>query len=149
MHPEQVAHCIHELPRLVDSMHLSCYQHASSVVPCINKLPIDDKWSGIMPFSLDGQPIIGQLKHRQPQTNSSNSRRSRNTTACGDQALSNSDDSMKVVAVPGLWCISGMGGSGFMRGGMAGYLLAQAMAGPLKSEAKAVLHVADPGRFCK
>jgi glycine/D-amino acid oxidase-like deaminating enzyme len=41
-----------------------------------------------------------------------------------------------------------LGGAGFMRGGMAGYLLAQVIAeGPLKREAEQLLKVADPARF--
>ena len=35
--------------------------HASEVFPFISKLPIKRTWAGIMPFSIDGKPIIGQI----------------------------------------------------------------------------------------
>jgi sarcosine oxidase subunit beta len=35
--------------------------HASEVVPLVSRLPISRTWAGIMPFSMDGKPIIGKI----------------------------------------------------------------------------------------
>jgi sarcosine oxidase subunit beta len=37
--------------------------HASEVFPFLSKLPISRTWAGIMPFSMDGKPIIGMVPH--------------------------------------------------------------------------------------
>ena len=34
---------------------------ASEVIPLVSKLPISRTWAGIMPFSMDGKPIIGKV----------------------------------------------------------------------------------------
>lgn len=39
-------------------------QHASEVVPLVADLPIAKTWAGLMPFSLDGSPIIGKIPLR-------------------------------------------------------------------------------------
>ncbi len=39
--------------------------HAAEVIPLVSRLPISRTWAGIMPFSLDGKPIIGQVPHFQ------------------------------------------------------------------------------------
>ena len=38
--------------------------HASEVVPMLSELPISRTWSGLMPFSLDGEPLIGRIPLR-------------------------------------------------------------------------------------
>jgi sarcosine oxidase subunit beta len=38
--------------------------HASEVVPLVADLPIARTWSGLMPFSVDGSPIIGKIPLR-------------------------------------------------------------------------------------
>jgi sarcosine oxidase subunit beta len=38
--------------------------HAAEVVPLLAKLPIARTWAGMMPFSLDGAPIIGKIPLR-------------------------------------------------------------------------------------
>ena len=38
--------------------------HASEVVPLVANLPIARTWAGLMPFSLDGAPIIGKIPLR-------------------------------------------------------------------------------------
>jgi len=38
--------------------------HAAEVIPLVASLPIARTWSGLMPFSLDGAPIIGKLPMR-------------------------------------------------------------------------------------
>ena len=38
--------------------------HASDVVPLVADLPIARTWAGLMPFSLDGSPIIGRIPLR-------------------------------------------------------------------------------------
>jgi sarcosine oxidase subunit beta len=35
--------------------------HASEVIPMLHELPIRRTWAGLMPFSLDGKPIIGAI----------------------------------------------------------------------------------------
>ena len=39
--------------------------HASEVLPMLSSLPIARTWSGLMPFSIDGAPIIGSLPNRE------------------------------------------------------------------------------------
>ena len=38
--------------------------HASEVIPMLSSLPIARTWSGLMPFSMDGAPIIGSVPSR-------------------------------------------------------------------------------------
>ena len=78
-----------------------------------------------MPFSADGEPIIGEL--------SSTTIKSENKTRVGS----------------GLYIISGLGGSGMMRGAMGGYLLAQSIAGNEKEKVMAnyILAHVTPNRF--
>ncbi len=38
--------------------------HAAEVIPLVASLPIARTWSGLMPFSLDGAPIIGRIPLR-------------------------------------------------------------------------------------
>ena len=35
--------------------------HAAEVIPLVGRLPISRTWAGIMPFSMDGKPIIGKV----------------------------------------------------------------------------------------
>ena len=39
--------------------------HASEVIPMLSDLPIARTWSGLMPFSMDGAPIIGGIPSRE------------------------------------------------------------------------------------
>ena len=39
--------------------------HVAEILPLVADLPIVRTWSGIMPFSLDGQPLIGKIPHHQ------------------------------------------------------------------------------------
>lgn len=39
--------------------------HASEVLPMLSSLPIARTWSGLMPFSMDGAPIIGSIPSRE------------------------------------------------------------------------------------
>ena len=38
--------------------------HAAEVIPLVASLPIARSWAGVMPFSLDGSPIIGKIPIR-------------------------------------------------------------------------------------
>ena len=38
--------------------------HAADVIPFVAELPIARTWAGLMPFSLDGSPIIGKIPQR-------------------------------------------------------------------------------------
>jgi sarcosine oxidase subunit beta len=40
------------------------YGHAAEVLPFLRNLPITRTWGGLMPFSLDGAPIIGKIPQR-------------------------------------------------------------------------------------
>ena len=60
VHPQQSRGQYHALPRIVDDMHGSCYEHASSLIPRVSDLAVEAKWSGIMPFSGDGRPLISK-----------------------------------------------------------------------------------------
>jgi sarcosine oxidase subunit beta len=35
--------------------------HATEVIPMLSQLSISRTWAGLMPFSLDGKPIIGKI----------------------------------------------------------------------------------------
>ncbi len=39
--------------------------HAAEVIPLVARLPISRTWAGLMPFSLDGAPIIGKIPLRE------------------------------------------------------------------------------------
>ena len=39
--------------------------HASEVLPMLSSLPIARTWAGLMPFSLDGDPLIGSIPQRE------------------------------------------------------------------------------------
>ena len=39
--------------------------HAAEVVPMLAQVPIERTWAGLMPFSLDGAPIIGRIPQRE------------------------------------------------------------------------------------
>jgi glycine/D-amino acid oxidase-like deaminating enzyme len=48
-----------------DSMGIEVNRgHASELVPFVANLPIASTWAGLMPFSLDGFPIIGKISLR-------------------------------------------------------------------------------------
>jgi glycine/D-amino acid oxidase-like deaminating enzyme len=47
-------------PKGIDVNH----DHAISVLPFLAELPIARTWAGLMPFPLDGQPIIGRIPGR-------------------------------------------------------------------------------------
>ncbi|MDC0034837.1 FAD-binding oxidoreductase [Chloroflexi bacterium] len=36
-------------------------EHATEVLPLLSSLPISTTWSGLMPFSADGKPVIGRI----------------------------------------------------------------------------------------
>lgn len=39
--------------------------HASEIIPMLSSLPVARTWSGLMPFSMDGAPIIGKIGLRE------------------------------------------------------------------------------------
>ena len=41
------------------------HKHTSEVIPLVASLPIARTWSGLMPFSLDGAPVIGRIPLRE------------------------------------------------------------------------------------
>jgi glycine/D-amino acid oxidase-like deaminating enzyme len=40
------------------------YGHAAEVLPFLRELPVRRTWAGLMPFPLDGVPIIGKIAQR-------------------------------------------------------------------------------------
>ena len=38
--------------------------HAAEVLPFLRELPVSRTWAGLMPFSLDGKPLIGRIPQR-------------------------------------------------------------------------------------
>jgi sarcosine oxidase subunit beta len=38
--------------------------HAAEVLPFLRELPVGRTWAGLMPFSLDGKPLIGRIPQR-------------------------------------------------------------------------------------
>lgn len=66
--------------------------HAAQVFPFLATTPTTRTWSGLMPFTSDGAPLLGP-----------------------------------VPEVPGLHLVTGLGSSGFMRGPMAGSLVAESI----------------------
>ena len=38
--------------------------HATEILPMLSSLPVARTWAGLMPFSLDGAPLIGAVPHR-------------------------------------------------------------------------------------
>jgi sarcosine oxidase subunit beta len=39
------------------------HRHAAEVLPFLREVPIKRTWAGLMPFPLDGAPIIGKIPH--------------------------------------------------------------------------------------
>ena len=109
VHPVMHPRTSHPLPRVIDKLHKGPYNHASTVFPSLQDMNIVSKWGGIMPFSADGEPIVGELH-----------------TSNADKHMTNSKK--------GLYVISGLGGSGMMKGAMAGYLLAQIIVDTAENE---------------
>ena len=35
--------------------------HAEEIIPALGKMAVAERWGGIMPFTADGRPIIGEL----------------------------------------------------------------------------------------
>ncbi len=66
--------------------------HAAGVFPFLRVVPTARTWSGLMPFTIDGRPLLGPVEQ-----------------------------------IPGLHLVTGLGSSGFMRGPMAGSLVADAI----------------------
>lgn len=40
-------------------------RHAAEVLPFLEELPVARTWAGLMPFSLDGEPLIGRIPQRE------------------------------------------------------------------------------------
>ena len=39
------------------------FAHAAEVLPMLHQQSISRTWAGLMPFSLDGKPVIGKIPH--------------------------------------------------------------------------------------
>jgi glycine/D-amino acid oxidase-like deaminating enzyme len=113
VHPTQHIDLAHQLPRCVADMLDGPRELASEAVPTVSTLPVKNVWGGIMPFTIDGAPLIG-----------------------------------KVPGVSNVYVVSGLGGSGFMRGPMAGKLLGLLIEEDDENgKIAAVLQGASPLRF--
>ena len=48
--------------RMVDSAGIEVnFGHATEILPMLNRLSVNRTWAGLMPFPLDGRPIIGKI----------------------------------------------------------------------------------------
>ena len=48
--------------RMVDSAGIEVnFGHATEILPMLNRLSVSRTWAGLMPFPLDGRPIIGKI----------------------------------------------------------------------------------------
>ena len=90
--------------------------HIATIFPVLKDAPLERCWTGLMPFTADGVPIIGRLPVRYP----------------GYEALDQ------------VFIVTGLASGGLARGFGAGQLLAQAMLGD--AAAFDVLKPADPRR---
>ena len=62
VHPRQVGGAVHPLPRLLRDAHEVCRSHAEELLPqLLRQVPTERAWGGIMPFSIDGAPLIGRV----------------------------------------------------------------------------------------
>lgn len=115
VHPYQDYGLHHQLPRNHSTMFDSVWKHTLSVFSdkISAKMGVECLFGGIMPFSKDGNPIIGKLEN----------------------------------GFHNIWTVTGLGGSGFMRGAMSGILLAELMAGEDRLKIAELLSPADPSRF--
>eukprot|EP00927_Polykrikos_kofoidii_P055431 TRINITY_DN49684_c0_g1_i1.p1 TRINITY_DN49684_c0_g1~~TRINITY_DN49684_c0_g1_i1.p1 ORF type:complete len:530 (-),score=63.54 TRINITY_DN49684_c0_g1_i1:7-1596(-) len=120
VHPTQEPRAAHPLPRIVEDMHTTLMAHSSSVLPKIGTLEVERQWGGIMPFSSDGKPIIGEIE-LEPR---------------GERT-------------PRLFVAGGLAASGFMKGAMTGYTLSELIAGceARRLQAFDILGDANPMRF--
>ena len=111
-HPPQSAGRVHPLPRILRDAHAVCHDHATSLLREARDVPVEQAWGGIMPFSIDGVPIVGRVRHPPPVASGQ-----RNATGTREHEMT-----------PPLYVVSGLGPSGFMKGPMAGVALAAMMA---------------------
>ena len=61
VHPPQIPSHAHSLPRNLPELHEGPYNHAIEILPMIANLPVEHVWGGVMPFSVDGRPILGEV----------------------------------------------------------------------------------------
>jgi glycine/D-amino acid oxidase-like deaminating enzyme len=110
---------------------------AHETLPFLAALPVTRRWHGVMPWSLDGLPLIGRI-HVPPCDSAS----SANTVTPSSAAGSASSTSRLFIG-------SGLMSAGFMRGPGAGFLLAECMLAPSDAAfyaARPLLRAADPMR---
>ena len=119
-HPPQAAGRVHPLPRALRDAHAVCHDHATSLVREARDLPVEQVWGGIMPFSIDGIPIIGRVSLQSEATTRRTNATEPKPALCPQ---------LKQASItPPLYVLSGLGPSGFMKGPMAGMALAAMMA---------------------
>jgi glycine/D-amino acid oxidase-like deaminating enzyme len=107
---------------------------AHETLPFLAALPVTRRWHGVMPWSLDGLPLIGRI--HVPQSHSASS-------SALPSDLSSSASSSR------LFIGSGLMSAGFMRGPGAGFALAECMLAPSDAAfyaARPLLRAADPMR---
>ncbi len=108
---------------------------AHETLPFLAALPVTRRWHGVMPWSLDGLPLIGRI-HVPPFDSAS----SANTVTPSSASASSTSR---------LFIGSGLMSAGFMRGPGAGFLLAECMLAPSDAAfyaARPLLRAADPMR---
>lgn len=50
-----------DLPCWLAHSKLHCLHHSYEFAPELRKLGVDGEWAGLMPFSKDGRPMVGEL----------------------------------------------------------------------------------------
>lgn len=108
---------------------------AHETLPFLAALPVTRRWHGVMPWSLDGLPLIGRICVPPCDSASSPS----TSTAASSSAPSTSR----------LFIGSGLMSAGFMRGPGAGFILAECILAPSDAAfyaARPLLRAADPMR---
>ena len=61
VHPTQDIDQAHILPRCHEDFLKEPHEQACEILPLLKDLPVALNWGGIMPFSIDGKPLIGKV----------------------------------------------------------------------------------------
>ena len=94
-----------------------------------NAVPIEGVWAGIMPFSLDGMPLVGEIVA--PQLSPTLAKTTNTSTATASATATTNE---RLLDCPGLWSLTGFGPHGIMEGPMSACILAAAVSSRLLAE---------------
>lgn len=152
VHPPQLPWAAHPLPRTLPSLLEGPRTHAVEVVPELAALPVSRSWGGIMPWTTDGRPLIGRVPLSLSSSGSPGpgSPRTRNSSphCCTSAADLGSSPAARDTHDGGkldVFVVTGLASSGFMRGPMAGCLLAASALRLIDGDPKAASLLAGVG----